>query len=106
MTRKRREPGEVNVNRNTTQPTPGYGGRAYGIMGSRVSYADVNPNALLEAIDAITERGDAIMLSLSADGGVYSIRVYSGKASYPFYPKDAAACEELMARLTATAREE
>lgn len=96
MTRTRNSKGNGEVNRNASPERPGYAGRAYGVVGTPVSYADVSPNALLEAICAITDAGDAIMFSRSSDGGVFSLRVYSGKASYPYYPKDASALEELL----------
>jgi hypothetical protein len=53
-----------------------------------VRWDSVDSVALLAAVDAVTEAGDAIVLARTSDGGVLSITVCSGPERVKFYPKD------------------
>jgi len=67
-----------------------------------VDWASVEGDAILDAIDAITRNGDAVLLSRSMDGGVLVATVCAGSERIKFYGKSA---EEMTAHLQGIKRE-
>jgi hypothetical protein len=55
-----------------------------------IDWASVEGDAIIDAIDAITRNGDAVLFSRSMDGGVLVATVCSGSERIKFYAKDAA----------------
>lgn len=69
-----------------------------------LSWRDVDAAAILDAIVAVTDAGDALMLSKTSDGGAYSITVMSGGKSAKVWPSDPEAAVEILIKLTANAQ--
>jgi hypothetical protein len=64
------------------------------------TWHSIDPSTLRGAIDAITRAGGAIMLSITADGGAYSIVVLHQNEKIKEYPHGKAACEDVLRELT------
>lgn len=57
-----------------------------------LSYKDVSPEALRNAIEGVSSQSDALVFGRTSDGGAFSVRVLSDKQVYKWYP---ASVEEL-----------
>jgi hypothetical protein len=53
-----------------------------------LSWAEVDAAAIVDAIVACTDVGDALMFSRTSDGGAYSITVMSGGKSAKVWPSE------------------
>lgn len=61
-----------------------------------LSWAQVEPALLRQAIAVVVGRGDAVVVSSTSDGGALSLRVLSDKQVHKWYP---ASMDELHALL-------
>jgi hypothetical protein len=68
-----------------------------------LSWAQVRAEAIIDAIVAVTDVGDALMFSRTSDGGAYSITVMSGGKSAKVWPSEPEAAETVLTTLTARA---
>lgn len=75
-----------------------------GSMGSTLRWADVDAQAIRDAIDAVTAAGDACLFSLSSDGGVLVLQVFAGADKPKFYAKDATQAEVILSEIENAAR--
>lgn len=62
-----------------------YGGGAHGSPNKAVSYSEVDAGALLNAIIAVTNAGDAVTLGLTSEGGAYYVGVLAEGLLEKFY---------------------
>lgn len=67
-----------------------------------VDWGSVEGDAILDAIDAITRNGDAVLFSRSMDGGVLVATVCAGDQRIKFYAKSS---EEMSSHLKGIKRE-
>lgn len=68
-----------------------------------LSISQTAPEILRDAIDAVVQRGDAILFGRTSDGGALSIRILSDGATDCWYPADASELAELLVAVTALA---
>jgi hypothetical protein len=61
-----------------------------------LSYGQVDGNLVREAVERITNNGDAILFGRTLDGGALTIQVLSGGAPAKFYVTDASELMELL----------
>lgn len=80
-----------------------YGLGSAGESREPVRWADVQPELIVDAVQAVTGVGDAIMFSVTTDGGAYSVTVMSGGKSDKAWPKTAEACAEVLLQVVAAA---
>lgn len=63
-------------------------------------WSSVDRVVLLEMLTAVTAQGDALVLSITSDGGAMAITVLSGSVKRRFYEHEGDAMDEVMRRIT------
>lgn len=69
--------------------------------GRSVSYGQVSGDLLSRCVERVTNRGDALLLGRTTDGGALSIHVLSDGVVNKFYVSDASELMELLEGLIA-----
>jgi len=81
-----------------------YGAGTAGGMGGAVSWGAVDGDAIAEAVEAVTARGDAILFSSTSDGGALVVQAFSGNAKPKWYFPRAEDAEAHLRHMAKTAR--
>lgn len=76
-----------------------YEGVGRGSDGGDLRYLQVDQDSLRECVDKVTRAGDAVLFSLTSDGGAFSVRVLADKQVHKWYPESVAALETLLGEL-------
>lgn len=66
-----------------------------------LSYGQVSGDLLSEAVQRVTERGDAILFGRTTDGGALSVHILAGGEASKFYVTDGSELMELLTGLIA-----
>lgn len=77
-----------------------YGGLGGTSSSSRVSFTDAKGNLLAQAAGTVTDRGHALVLSRTSDGGALSIGVLHDGLVTKFYSKSVEELDGLLSELT------
>lgn len=99
-------------NRNVNPESPGYikpkesryEKRPRGSSNSSIRWVDADASSLHDAVCAVTDNGEAIILSRTSDGGALSITIISGSDKHRWYPNSVAMIEEDLAEILELAR--
>lgn len=59
-------------------------------------WSDVDPGMIVEAIDAVTREGAAIMFGRTSDGGAFSLLILHGNEKAKEYPHTVEECQDLL----------
>jgi hypothetical protein len=82
-----------------------YGGGSHGNPGAAVSYSEVDAGALLGAIIAVTDSGDAITFGRTAEGGAYYVGILSEGLLEKFYLDSSKDAQDALRRVEQVARQ-
>jgi|HubBroStandDraft_1064217.scaffolds.fasta_scaffold144725_2 hypothetical protein len=92
MPRERQRGGEDHNN-------PKWARRKRKAVTQTLSWATVNPGLLREAVERVTDEGDAILFGKTRKGNAVKVQVFSDDELEPFYCETGTAAEEALAEI-------
>lgn len=89
-------------NNRSSDPGPGRYNFGVGRNGNTFSLAQVDSDLFVSAIGAVLSNGDAVLFSLTSDGGALAIKIYSDAGKQNVYCADQAELDLVLNTLKAS----